>query len=73
MMQRFCDFCECEDCTHGNDWLFHAQCDDGRWICDVCWSYDQCTSGPNRSKNGPCDDPDCVHRPKMKVRNWVKK
>lgn len=64
----FCDFCTCENCTDGAPDLFHAQAVDGRWICDVCFLYDQCTSddGPApRNPNGPCDNSECEHRPRL--------
>lgn len=67
----FCNYCKCEDCVHGTKYLHHAQTDRGDWICDVCWQYDQCTSGPNRNPNGPCDEPECEHRPKL-ISDWQK-
>lgn len=66
----FCDFCKCDDCVNGNDWLFHAQTSKGFWICDVCWLYDLCTSGPERNKNGPCEEALCPHRPAL-VGPWL--
>lgn len=68
---RFCDFCLCSQCAQGDIWLSHAQTEDGRWICDVCYTYDLCTSGPNRNPSGPCEDPNCIHRPKL-VTDWIK-
>lgn len=38
----FCDFCKCGDCQNGREDLSHAQTEDGRWICDVCWRYEVC-------------------------------
>lgn len=64
----FCDFCTCEMCQTGADdylELFHAQTVDGQWICDICFSYDQCTTGPNRNPNGPCENNECEHRPRL--------
>lgn len=77
----FCDFCNCEQCRNGGMFsstlpLHHAQCNDDRWICEVCYLYDVCTSGPNRSKHGPCEtkdgelDIECQHRPKL-VSKWI--
>jgi len=66
----FCDFCPCQDCQEGRSDLSHAQCEDGRWICDVCFTYDLCTSGPNRNPNGPCMEEECPHRPKI-VSDWL--
>lgn len=68
----FCDFCTCDNCTNGAKDLFHAETTDGRWICDVCFAYDQCTSDNNgmgkpRSPNGPCADPECEQRPRLRV------
>jgi hypothetical protein len=63
----FCDFCSCAACKYG--WkdckMSHAPTVDGKWICNVCYSYDLCTSGPNRNYNGPCEDKTCQHRPKL--------
>lgn len=72
----FCDFCTCENCKTGiitnTIKLSHAQCNDGRWICDVCYSYDLCTAaGPNRNNDGPCKSKDCIHRPKL-IGEWIK-
>ena len=66
----FCDFCNCDNCRYGAPWLSHAQTADGRWICNVCYSFDLCTSGPNRNPNGPCEDLECEHRPKI-VSDWT--
>jgi len=70
----FCDFCTCESCTEGTKGLFHALCVDGRYICDVCYTYDLCTSdtpgGPPRNPSGPCDNKDCIHRPKL-IGEWI--
>ena len=68
----FCDYCSCQDCQLGCAYLSHAQTDTGTWICDVCYTYDLCTAhGPNRSKNGPCKDKNCIHRPKI-VSEWIR-
>lgn len=86
---NFCDFCECDRCKTGimsthdlraeglnveDIKLQHAPTDDGKWICDVCYMYDQCTSNINagnapRSTSGPCEDYNCVHRPKL-IGGW---
>lgn len=66
----FCDFCNCETCRNGEPWLRHAETADGRWICEVCFDYDVCTTGPDRSPTGPCENIECEHRPKI-VSDWV--
>lgn len=72
-MKYFCDFCDCAQCKYG--WrgynIYHAPTDDGKWICDVCYEYDQCTTGPNRNPMGPCKNADCEHRPKL-IGGWIK-
>lgn len=79
MNNNFCDFCDCDDCKYGAEWLCHSECIDGRWICDVCWRYDVCTSGEKRSKFGPCENENgkpianCEHRPTLKTGIWIKK
>lgn len=69
-MIAFCNNCKCKDCQFGTDRLYHAQTANGDWICDVCYTYDVCTSGPNRNPNGPCKRKDCKHRPKL-VSKWL--
>ena len=67
----FCDFCDCNDCRYGTKYLSHAQTSDGKWICDVCYTYDLCTAdGPNRNWSGPCKNKDCQHRPTL-VGEWI--
>lgn len=66
----FCDFCDCDDCQLGSDFLYHAQTNIGTWICNVCYAYDVCTSGPNRNSDGPCARKDCVHRPRI-INDWL--
>lgn len=68
-MTTFCDFCECSDCKKGAAHLSHAKTTPGRWICDVCYTYDECVR--RGSKKGPCDDKNCVHRPKLEGK-WEK-
>jgi len=66
MTAAFCDYCKCEVCKNGTSYLKHAPVvGGGGWICDVCFMYDLCTSGPNRNKDGPCENEDCVHRPRL--------
>jgi len=70
-MMAFCDYCDCEDCQNGTEYISHAQTVDGKWICDVCYLYDLCTAdGPKRGAL-PCENKDCVHRPKL-VSEWTK-
>ena len=71
-MINFCNYCRCGDCVYGKPGLYHALTIDGDWICDVCWLYDMCTNdGPNRNRNGPCENRDCIHRPRIKGK-WIK-
>lgn len=69
--EAYCGYCDCEDCAHGTQYLYHAKTADGRWICDVCYTYDLCTSGPQRNANGPCEDGPCPHRPLL-MTEWCK-
>ena len=69
-MSNFCDFCECENCKFGTKYIYHAPVACNKWICDVCYNYDQCTSGPNRNPSGPCLDKTCVHRPTL-IGPWI--
>lgn len=75
MSENFCDFCPCQNCKHGDEYLSHCKTVDGKWICSICWTYDLCTSNDNpfgaiRSKNGPCpNNQQCEHRPQL-VGNW---
>lgn len=68
MMNKFCDFCSCKDHSTSS---YHAKTSDNKLICDICFEYDVCTSGPNRNSNSPCDDMDCIHRPKL-ISDWIK-
>lgn len=70
-MARFCNFCKCLNCRDGAPWLSHAPTEGGFWICDVCFTYDLCTSGPNRNPYGPCEEDECEHRPRL-VGPWQK-
>ena len=71
MMNNFCDYCSCDDCKYGSYFISHAKTLDGKQICDVCYTYDLCTSGPNRNSNGPCKEKNCIHRPKL-ISDWIK-
>lgn len=72
---RFCDFCDCEDCRTGfmHDSktgrvvgaMTHALTADGLHICDVCYNYDACT----KTRSSPCEEKGCAHRPKI-VGQW---
>lgn len=73
----FCDFCNCSDCQYGGfdtDYVvppYHAKTEHGTWICHTCYTYDLCTSGPDRNPKGPCDhNEECKHRPKL-VTDWL--
>lgn len=68
MSARFCDFCSCDDCKRGQDYLSHAETVDGRFICDVCYLYDLCT----RTESMPCESDLCAHRPALKTGEWTK-
>jgi hypothetical protein len=68
----FCDFCKCVNCRDGASWLSHAKTSDGRWICDVCYTYDVCVRAKRKAggrQDGPCDDMNCEHRPRL-VSAW---
>lgn len=73
----FCDFCKCDTCRYGDSYLQHAlTSDNGKYICDVCFLYDLCTSDHNpygvaRSDN-PCENKNCKHRPKI-LSKWTKR
>ena len=62
--QRFCDFCNCDSCVEGDPGDRHALCEDGRWICEVCYMYDECLNAMNHRGN-PCDNLECEHRPRL--------
>jgi hypothetical protein len=69
----FCDFCTCSDCQNGKSYLSHAETEDGRWICDVCFTYESCMDKQRElygKHNGPCEN-DCEHRPKL-ISEFVK-
>lgn len=66
----FCEFCDCDQCVNGSSRDSHALTVDGRWICSTCFDYDLCTSGSFRNVDGPCDNIECVHRPKI-LSDWV--
>ena len=59
----YCDYCECNMCKYGDGMSEHAKTA-GDWICDTCWNYDICG-------DQPCDDLECIHRPKL-VSDFIK-
>jgi hypothetical protein len=61
-MNKFCDFCSCEDCQFGRKNLTHAETSDYKYICDACYYYDLCIDGGCAA---PCQDKECQHRPKL--------
>lgn len=69
----FCNFCDCAMCKYGSEGNVHAQTVQGTWICDTCFRYDVCTSPlkPGYSKNGPCEDINCRHRPRLRTGEWL--
>ncbi len=79
MNKVFCDFCDCEDCKTGQqDYLTHAETDDGKHICNICYRYSVCVHEKRKigQLGGPCEDEhdkvyDCGHRPKI-VSEWTR-
>jgi hypothetical protein len=71
-MSNFCDFCKCDGCKNGEWYLSHAETEDHRWICDVCFSYELCLDarGEDLSIDAPCKDKGCIHRPKI-ISEWI--
>jgi len=73
----YCDFCSCKVCQHGDFISEHAQTEDGRWICDTCYTYDLCIIAFRAQGlcRGPCGDhegdPPCTHRPKLAT-EWIR-
>lgn len=70
----FCDYCSCSDCMLGKSYLSHAQTENNKWICDVCYSYDVCMNKQREetgTHNGPCSIENCNHRPKL-ITSWSK-
>lgn len=69
----FCSFCDCPDCRGGREDLSHAQTEDGRWICDVCYEYECCINAQQKAglKAEPCPPGPGEHRPKL-VGPWIK-
>lgn len=69
----YCDFCKCEQCQNGDapHKLTHAQTIDGRWICDICFSYDECVRQQRAQDlpRNPCANIECDHRPRI-VGEW---
>lgn len=74
--KAFCDFCPCRDCQTGDSLhiLCHAQTSDGRWICDICYEYDECVSAQRKAGEpvDPCKNKECAHRPKI-ISEWTRK
>ena len=73
----FCDYCDCPNCQDGGPYLSHGRGEDGRWICDVCWHYDECVRAKREAGDGggPCEDESgaaiqCEHRPVI-VSEWL--
>jgi len=50
--------------------VWHAQCEDGRWICDVCYHYDCCVDAGSDPCDGLCGQHKCEHRPKI-ISEWT--
>jgi hypothetical protein len=73
MLNNFCDYCSCDNCKFGPKIgnTCHAKTKENKWICDCCFYYDVCTSGPNRNANGPCRQINCIHRPEL-ISDWSK-
>lgn len=72
-MALLCEYCDCSDCQNGAIFLSHAQTIDGKWICDTCWHWDICSDKdlyPERKGKGPCEDQNCLHRPKLAT-DWI--
>ena len=52
--------------------VYHTQCKDGRWICDVCYRYDVCLdSGSKNPCSGLCCEGKCDHRPELVNGEWT--
>ena len=79
-----CEMCQtgCSDliCYHGDDpptrevgtlTLHHAQCEDGRWICDTCYYYECCVDAGSDPCSGLCGEHKCEHRPKLVSGEWT--
>jgi len=80
----YCSFCTCSGCVTGFMGLVsqsnedcgvmdfsHAQCEDGRWICETCYAYEVCLeAGSADPCDGECARNECVHRPKL-VSEWT--
>jgi len=72
---NFCNYCNCEQCKTGIGLpgLTHAPTDNGHFICDVCYKYDECVRQKRESgtRGGPCDNLNCEHRPTI-IGEWTK-
>jgi len=60
-------------CQTGNSGmqLLHAQCEDGRWICDTCYTYELCVDAGSDPCEGLCGQNKCEHRPKLVTGEWT--
>lgn len=82
----FCDFCECDACKTGRQEiimesdpntvigimpLYHTQCEDGRWICEICYNYECCVDAKSDPCEGKCGEHKCNHRPKLVNNEWT--
>lgn len=50
--------------------LWHAQTEDGRWICETCYAYDLCVIAKSDPCSGLCGENKCGHRPKL-ISEWT--
>lgn len=54
----------------GEHEVWHAQCEDGRWICDTCYHYECCVDAGSDPCSGLCGQKKCEHRPKL-ISEWT--
>ncbi len=68
---NFCDFCPCPRCKNGEKDLQHAKTSSGKWICAICWEYDECVTAKRKEgdRGGPCENSNCKHRPRL-ISSW---
>lgn len=64
----FCEYCPCDDCRKGLKGMYHAQTADGRFVCEICFTYDLCENNEGKIIE-PCKDSQCEHRPVL-VGGW---
>lgn len=71
MRPGFCNYCDCAD-DEGNQRtdLSHAQTSNGKWICDICYYYDECLRSPDNLLGHPCKENPCKHQPKI-ITKWA--